>query len=756
MQAERGIRAASAADDLMLFQEETPPLPVDEIRAPWRVMIVDDDQDVHTATVFALDKVQILGRRVEFLHASSGTEARRLLARENDIAVLLLDVVMESEDAGLTLVRHIREELQQTDLRIILRTGQPGYAPEIEAIRDYDINDYKTKSELTRSKLYTTLTAATRSYDQIRTINASRRGLDLIVRGSAQLIALPDLREFAAGVLAQLAGLLNQRPHGLVCVPSSCGSGAHDPSGGQPSYNLVAAAGRHRRLADLPLEDVRDDAIRGLVTRALQQRKSVHQAAASVFHITSPSRRDMAVYLETTAPLDSTERALLEVFCSNIAVCFDNIGLLSRLRKQAYFDPLVAWPNRVHFVEHVDRSIAQSGSEGWLVVIVDIDNFAEINDALGHRYGDSLLKQVARRLAEALGDDVPRARVASDVFAVCGRAEADLPHLLSDLFLRPFEVEGVQQTVSATLGIARLADVDGGVDALKAANIALKRAKQERRGQHAYFTREMGVHVRERVKLLADLRGAFAAERLLLHYQPQVRFADRAVVGVEALIRWRTEEGRFISPLQFIPLAEDSGLIVSIGEWVLRTACRQQKALVASGFPGLRMAVNVSVVQFRHPQFLDMLDAALIDTCVDPTLIELEITESLAMLEADSMLNMLDRVKARGVQIAIDDFGTGFSSLSYLQRLKVDRLKIDRSFIAQMSRANAQSIAGMVVELGKHLGLTVIAEGVENAEQAARLIELGCPEAQGYYYARPMDAGQLFAWLHQQQGARAV
>jgi diguanylate cyclase len=207
------------ADDLIFFEEEGAHEPGDELRKPWRVMIVDDDQDVHTATVFALDKVQILGRRIEFLHAVSGAEARRLLARESDIAVLLLDVVMESEDAGLTLVRHIREELQQTDLRIILRTGQPGYAPEIEAIRDYDINDYKTKSELTRSKLYTTLTAATRSYDQIRTINASRRGLDLIVRGSAHLIALPGLQEFAAGVIAQLADLLNLSPHGLVACP---------------------------------------------------------------------------------------------------------------------------------------------------------------------------------------------------------------------------------------------------------------------------------------------------------------------------------------------------------------------------------------------------------------------------------------------------------------------------------------------------------------------------------------------------------
>jgi diguanylate cyclase len=523
---------------------------------------------------------------------------------------------------------------------------------------------------------------------------------------------------------------------------------------GDLRYQVVAASGRHAVQQGLTLDELRDGPTREALKLVLQRRQHLYQANGAILYFASPSGRDMVACLDTAAALDNNERALLEVFCSNIAVCLDNLALVSRLRNQAYVDPLVQLPNRVHFVEHVDHCIAQRGVDGWVVVIVDVDNFAEINDALGHRYGDTLLKSVAQRMRAAFGKDVLIARVASDVFALCGREEVVLPHVAGGLFLRPFDVDGVQQTVSATLGIARLAEVEGGgVDALKAANIALKRAKQDQRGQQAYSTRDMGIEIRERVKLLGDLRGAFAEERLFLSYQPQLRFADRKVVGVEALLRWRREDGRFISPMQFIPLAEQSGLIIAIGEWVMRTACRQQKIIETAGFPGLRMAINVSVVQFRHPKFLDMVNSALLDSGADPALIELEITESVAMLEADYMVSMIDRLKARGVQIAVDDFGTGFSSLSYLQRLKVDRLKIDRSFVLQMSRADAHSIAGMVIDLGKHLGLTVIAEGVEDAEQAARLIELGCPEAQGYHYARPMEAEQLIEWLRQHQAA---
>ena len=733
---------ADPLNDLMLFEPEAGDHLDDEANRPWRLMIVDDDEDVHTATLFALDKVQVLGRRLEFLHAYSGAEARAMLARERDVGVILLDVVMEREDSGLTLVRHIREALQLSEVRIILRTGQPGYAPEIEAIRDYDINDYKTKSELTRAKLYTTLTASLRSYEQIRAINAGRRGLDRIVRGSAELVALPGLREFSAGVIAQLAALLGVPAEGLVLTRQD------DFTETPPT--VAAAAGSFARWLDQPLPALRDCELQGALATALEQRGHLFAPHSVSFYFAAGGTELVACLKTPTAP-QASERQLLEVFASSIGVCLANVALVSRLRRQAYVDPVLALPNRLHLVEEIDRRIALGEADDFRVTLVDIDHFAEINDALGHGYGDRLLLAIAERLRGSLPEGALLARVAGDAFGIFSRRGELAPENLQAMFLAPFEFDDTQQTLSATLGLANLADVEGGgIDALKAASIALKRAKQRQRGHYAYYTRDMAVKVRNRVKLLEDLRGAFAGQRLFLHYQPQVRLDDGRLIGFEALLRWRTDDGQLVPPDRFIPLAEHSGLIVPVGEWVMRTAMALQKRLCDEGLRGLRMAINVSVVQFRHPDFLATVDSALAASGVDPRAIELEITESVAMLEADALVRMLEELRARGLQIAVDDFGTGFSSLSYLQKLAIDRLKIDRSFINQISEASgARSIAAMVVDLGRSLGLRVIAEGVEDEAQAHRLRELGCHEAQGFHYARPMDEHQLRGWIGQ-------
>jgi EAL domain-containing protein (putative c-di-GMP-specific phosphodiesterase class I) len=318
------------------------------------------------------------------------------------------------------------------------------------------------------------------------------------------------------------------------------------------------------------------------------------------------------------------------------------------------------------------------------------------------------------------------------------------------LFNQPFIVDGSQQVVSSTMGFVALCDVDGsGADALKNASIALNRAKSGDRGGYSFYERSMGIELRERVRLLHDLRAAFDHERLFLNYQPQIDLKSERVIGAEALIRWKTDAGAFIPPQRFISLAESSGLIVNIGEWVLRSACHQQARLEREGFQGFRMAINVAAMQFRHPQFLAMLDSALADTGAAAQNIELEITESAAMLDTADMVSLLNAIKARGVTVAIDDFGTGFSSLSYLQQLNIDRIKIDRSFVNQMTTptAGGQSIAQMITELGCNLGLTVIAEGVETPWQASTLRDLGCHEAQGYLFAKPMLGSELSCWL---------
>jgi EAL domain-containing protein (putative c-di-GMP-specific phosphodiesterase class I) len=301
-------------------------------------------------------------------------------------------------------------------------------------------------------------------------------------------------------------------------------------------------------------------------------------------------------------------------------------------------------------------------------------------------------------------------------------------------------------TVSATCGLVRLDSGNSdGAEVLKQAHVALKLAKSQYRGASVYYNDEMGTDAAERSALLRRLREAFEADRLFVVYQPQVRLADRSIVGAEALLRWRSEEGLFVPPDLFIPVAEKSGLMVTIGEFVLRSACHQLKKLNEAGFADFRMSVNVSQAQFRDPRFVQTVKRALVDSGVSAVNLELEITESMAAEDLDFVLSVLHELKSAGVTIAIDDFGTGYSSLSILGRLPLDRLKIDKSFVDDLGVT--EGVAKSIIDIGRSLKLELIAEGVEKAEQADALHALGCQEGQGYLYACPLPAEELHHWL---------
>jgi diguanylate cyclase (GGDEF)-like protein len=747
-----------AQDDELVFADEAPVLSAgatdgDTAAAAgaWRVMIVDDDADVHSTTTFALGSLEVHGRPLAFLHAYSAAEARDLLEREDDIAVVLLDVVMEEADAGLHLVRHIRKNLGLHDLRIILRTGQPGYAPEVDAIRGYDINDYRTKSELTRTKLYTSVASAIRAYEQIRALEASRRGLAEVVRANTELMALRSIEAMAQGILREAARLIGEPVSGLMC---SCAGGL-DAEG----WEVLAATENCTAPVSNGMLMAGGDGASAAIRHCLEQQRHFFGERHLTLYFGGKAHCDFSAWIALARPLDPLRRGLLELFASNIAVGVDNLALLTDLQRAAFNDPLTGLPNRTRLVELIDARLAQGElRRDEVLCLADLDHFAEINDALGHQFGDALLLAVARRLRAELHPELQLARIGSDIFCVLGDAGQVDPEAIRALFAAPFSIEGQDLQVSSTLGLVRLLEHDGsGADALKDADIALKRAKSRQRGGHFYFSRGMGVEIRERVRLMHALRSGFARGELFLAYQPQVELAAHRPFGAEALLRWRTEDGRLVPPDRFIPIAEYSGLIIEIGEWVLRQACAELMRLRAAGYLDFTMSVNVSQVQFRHPGFLDMLRKALADTGAPPERVELEITESMAMEEPDLLIERLTAIKRTGVSIAIDDFGTGFSSLSYLQRLQVDRLKIDRAFVTEITgSARGSSIAEMVIELGRNLGLSIIAEGVEDERQAQILQALGCPLAQGFMFSRPLAPDQLLEWLGKDALTRAA
>jgi len=750
-------------DDLIFLEEpEKTLVDVDtDAHTSWRVMIIDDDPDVHTATTFALGSLIIQGRPLTFLHAYTADQAKTILQSHHDIAVILLDVVMEHDDTGLQLVSFIRHQLGLDEVRLILRTGQPGYAPEIDAIRDFDINDYKTKSELTRTKLFTTVTSAIRSYEQICIIKDDRHGANMITSASRELISQTNLHDFSCIITKLVIDFFRLSTINYLLIRKDEQTNSIDiiTSNGQFALPELPTNLRSFTEDDLSITSgieanpTFNAALIATIETCLEEQANQFSSNAVTLYLRNTTHHRYVLHIDFNKQITASQIRFLTTFSSNVSVCLDNVLLNSRLREHAFTDPLTQLPNRLKLLLMLDQVLSTPSKSQTTLALIDIDHFAETNNALGHQFGDLLLCAVADRLRHHFHLSCKLARIGSDTFSLLGHNAIVQPEAILSLFYAPFQIDKQVVQVTATIGLVNLIDYEGNTsDALKDTNIALKRAKTQQRSGYVYFTSSMGVEIRERVSLMHALHNAFEKNHLFVVYQPQVDIQSGAVVGAEALLRWRTEEGKFIPPDQFIPIAEYSGLIIELGDWVLNTACLELQHLIALGHTNFKMSVNVSQAQFLHPEFLNSVRSALHVSGIPPALLDLEITESMAMEDPDFLMEILFQLKHIGVKISIDDFGTGFSSLSYLQKLAIDQLKIDRSFVNQIVDINSTaSIPKMIIQLCQSLGLSVIAEGVEDASQAQALAAFGCPLAQGFFYARPMESHQLITWLEQRQ-----
>jgi len=434
------------------------------------------------------------------------------------------------------------------------------------------------------------------------------------------------------------------------------------------------------------------------------------------------------------------------------------------LEHQATHDALTALPNRALFQGRLEQALAGAarGGDAVAVLFLDLDRFKVVNDSLGHAAGDDLLVAVAGRLAGCVrgGDTV--ARLGGDEFAVLlaglgvGREATRTAERIIRALDAPFRLGGHDVVTATSIGIAVGGTGHAAVDLLRDADVALYRAKARGRGRYAVFDATMNARALERLELEADLRRALRRGEFEVYYQPKVDLATGRLAGLEALVRWRHPVRGVVGPGTFIPLAEETGLIQPLGQWVLEEACRQARRWgeAAGGGPAVVVSVNLSARQFAQPALVEDVARALEAGGADPRQVQLEITEGVAMGNAEATVEILRRLKGLGVGLAIDDFGTGYSSLAYLKRFPVDALKIDRAFVTGLRRETADSsIVGAVVGLGRALRLAVVAEGVETAEEAAQLCELGCALGQGYHFARPLPRAQVDALLRS-EGAR--
>lgn len=692
----------------------------------WRLLVVDDDEEVHHATQLALKDLIVEERPLELLHAYSAQQAKSILCEESDIGVILLDVVMETDQAGLELVEVIREELNLNALRIILRTGQPGYAPEMETIQRYDINDYRTKPELTRIRLFTILTSAVRAYNQIRSQQLMRQGLEKVVQASTELAHFYGMQMFAEGAVKQISAIMQIEPDGLICAQESQDEQTVSPV-------IIAASGRYSGFVQNSLDSLESEHIRNSITQCLDTKKSLLEHGVTLYFSTERGR-GIAAYVDVRRPLESVDKHLLEVFCANLSVGFDNVILYNRLEEQAFKDPLLDIPNLNSLRRYQYTGV--SGDDFARFALIDIDDFSSFNDSFGHSAGDSLLVSVSKRLQEKFPYCF-LARVGSDVFALLGSHRDIVSDQILALFESTFSVDEQPFMVTASLGLVDLIEQDfDSSEHYNDAQVALKQAKLYRRGGAMTFSTDMGQDARDRMYLLAELKQALNDNALFMTFQAKYKLSTMKLSGVEALLRWRNKEGVLVPPDQFIPLAEQSGLMVSIGAFVIEHCCMQFQMLKQAGYASLTMAINVSPRQLEQPGFIKQLSQAMERYKIDPNTIELEITETVAAKNISELCKVLNKVRELGCQIAIDDFGTGFSSLSVLHKLPVTRLKIDRTFVDGMLQDD--SIAKMIVNLGQTLGMEVTAEGIETKEQLEKLKAFGCEEGQGWLFAKAM------------------
>ena len=456
---------------------------------------------------------------------------------------------------------------------------------------------------------------------------------------------------------------------------------------------------------------------------------------------------------------DEAERAAEAARTANRALQQEmeqRLEALAHLEHVANHDALTGLPNRNLFNNRLEQVLASARRTALPVALIflDLDHFKSVNDSLGHAVGDDLLKAVAHRLAECVRDQDTVARLGGDEFAIIQvglKYPADAYHQaqrILEALADPFEIGTHKLFSGASIGITVApGDADSAEQLQRNADLAMYQAKEEQRNTFRFFDAELNASVQRRLFLEQELRTALTDDQFLVYYQPKVKLGERTLAGAEALIRWKHPEKGMVSPAEFIPVAERTGTISTIGEWVLYESCKQFKQWQIEGKAPLVVAVNLSAVQFRERDIPATVREVLAETKLSPSCLELEITETAVMNDMRGAVDVLVELHALGVNLSIDDFGTGYSSLSYLRQLPVNKIKIDRSFTVEVDRFEAAAaIARAVIMLGKSLNLSVVAEGIENEEQLRFLVELDCEEGQGALFSMPLPPAEYAAY----------
>ena len=717
--------------------------PQPQDRRPYLLIVDDVHENLHAL-------MSVLRDHYRLAAATSGAKALELARRQPRPDLILLDIRMPDLD-GYQVLAALKADPATAEIPVIFVTALAEAADEARGLA-LGVADYITKPvnpELLKARIGNQL--------ELRRYRHNPLLFDLSPPDPSQppaLLVVDDIPENIHELLEALKDEYRIMVAGNGAKALELVQGANPPDlilldvvmPEMDGYEVCrrikqTAAGARIPVIFVTVVDAVRDKVRGF-------------ALGAADYITKPFDIDeVRARVRTHLELARLRRYLEDIVTQRTALLEVSE---EKYRILAHRDPLTGLPNRVLFFELLGQAVqrAQREQSRLALLFLDLDHFATVNESLGHNLGDRLLVAVSRRLQDLLPARDTVARIGGDEFYIIVEEQEQTPvdllaqRLLTELG-RPFELEGQQVYVRASIGIA-LYPADGNTPELlqSSADSALHRAKAQGRGVLRFFSPEMANRAKERLTLEAELRRALANQELVLHYQPQVDLISGEVVGLEALVRWRHPQQGMVPPNRFIPLAEESGLVVELGDWVLNEACRQLKQWEKDGLVFNRMAVNVSAVQLSRGRLLASVEDVLTKSGIRPEQLELEITESFIMADREQSFQSLTALKKLGVRFSVDDFGTGYSSLGYLQQLELHKLKIDLSFIRGMTTNSGNAaIVRAVIALGHSLGLDVLAEGVEEPGQARYLRTLQCDLIQGYLSSRPLPALELAAFM---------
>ncbi len=715
-----------------------------------KILTVEDDIDYQAALLLSLQTLNYGGREVEFLSANSAQEAASVIAKHPDISLVLLDVVMEDEDSGLRLVRSVRNSLGNQLVRIILLTGQPGMMPLDDLMANYDIDDYWNKSELSHDHLQTIVLGNLRTWEHLYAMQQARHGLQMLIESSQRISSQLDLKSYTQSILNELARVFNLNKGGIVCIAHK-----HDES---PAQALVfAAAGQFGAWANQFLGRVTPDAeLLRIVQQSLSAQGHIIETPLSALYFSSDEvdQRDYVVVVKCDQPLTEFEIDLLQIFGENINAGFSNVALHNRLSELAYQDSTTGLHNKNWFLKQLDGlTLNERQNTKLLMLYVEDLSYSEV--LLGVQFGRTLMTHLAAHLKACFVKAIDVVLYERDTLLLLVYDNKDYQREELEHVLHPqLSIDGAVHTIDLTGTILKLSDLPPHQSSSQVLGIAksfLEQTKHRNVDFGVFDSTEME-GMQERYELMKKMRCALADEQIFIHLQPKIDLDNGALQGFEVLVRWRDEEGNMIPPDRFVPLAETSGLIDKLDDYVTRRACEAIKTLRTLGIE-VPLSVNVAGSEISRSDFVARFEATLKEMGISTKEIEIEVTETQLIEVMRTASGCLDRLGELGVRVSIDDFGAGYSSLSYLSMLNASVLKIDRQFIARMTQSSQdQQIVKMIIELGHLLKMEVIAEGIETEQQYQVLQQLGCDAGQGYFIGRPMPLEAVQEWLTHHQG----